>query len=143
MVVKLQVTCIFGRFLEEECVRTIAMDDSSSLYDLHDMIQAAVSFERDHPFTFYTANSGSPWAERTWIADEEDWVAMECAFERTKLADIWPLGRKKLYYWFHFGDKWIFEIRKMRSNKDDAKLPVPVILEKVGPNPRQYGPECF
>jgi len=49
------------------------MDDSSSLYALHDMIQDSVSFGRDHPFTFYTANSGSPWAERKWIADLEDW----------------------------------------------------------------------
>ena len=70
MVVKLKVVCIRGRFLSDECVRIVAMDDSSSLYDLHDMIQDAVSFGRDHPFTFYTANSGSPWAERNWIADK-------------------------------------------------------------------------
>ena len=116
----------------------IAMDDSSSLYDLHDMIQDAVSFERDHPFTFYTANSGSPWAERKWIADEEDWTQMERAFERTKLRDIWPLGRKRLYYWFDFGDKWLFEIRKMRSAKRDVELPVPAVLEKIGADPQQY-----
>ena len=68
---------------------------------------------------------------------------MESAFETTKLTDIWPLGRKKLYYLFDFGGKWIFEIRKMRSHEDDSKLPVPMILVKVGPDPRQYGPECF
>lgn len=143
MVVKLRVTCIFGRFLDRECVRTIAMDDFSSLYDLHEMIQTAVSFGRDHPFTFYTANSGSPWAERNWIADEEEWANMERAFNRTKLAEIWPLGRKKLYYWFDFGNKWIFEIRKMRSSKEDAKLSVPMILARVGPDPLQYGQECL
>ena len=138
MIVKLRVTCFFGRFLSDECVRVIAMDDSSSLYDLHEMIQKAVSFGRDHPFTFCTANSGSPWAERNWIADEEDWAKMERAFERTKLRDIWPLGRKKLYYWFDFGDKWIFEIIKMRSAKADAKLPVSTIRDRIGPDPQQY-----
>ena len=138
MIVKLRVVCIFGRFLSDECVRVIAMDDSSSLYDLHEMVQEAVSFERDHPFTFYTANSGSPWAERNWIADEEDWTQMERAFERTKLRDVWPLGRKKLYYWFDFGDKWIFEIRKMRSAKGDAELPVPIVLQRIGADPQQY-----
>jgi len=141
VVFKLRVTCILGRFLEEECVRTIAMHESSSLYDLHEVIQAAVSFGRDHPFTFYTANSGSPWAEQNWIAEEEEWADMERAFDETTLADIWPLGRKKLYYWFDFRDKWIFEIRKMRSNKEDAKLAVPMILARVGPDPRQYGRE--
>ena len=138
MILKLRVSCIFGRFLNDECVRVIAVDDSSSLYDLHEMVQEAVSFERDHPFTFYTANSGSPWAERNWIADEEDWTQMERAFERTKLRDVWPLGRKKLYYWFDFGDKWIFEIRKMRSAKGDAELPVPIVLQRIGADPQQY-----
>ncbi len=138
MVVKLKIVCIRGRFLSDECVRIVAMDDSSSLYDLHDMIQDAVSFGRDHPFTFYTANSGSPWAERNRIADVEAWGEMEEIFARTKLGDIWPLGRKKLYYWFDFGDDWIFEIRKMRSTKADAMLPTPKILERIGPNPRQY-----
>lgn len=138
VVIKLKVACIFGRYFNDECVRVIAMDESSSLYDLHDMIQESVLFGRDHPFTFYTANSGSPWAERHWIADEEDWGKMELAFYRTKLRDIWPLGRKKLYYWFDFGDKWIFEIRKIRSAKEDTKLPIPTVLERIGPNPQQY-----
>jgi hypothetical protein len=32
-----------------------------SLHDLHEKIQDAVSFGRDHPFEFYLANSSSPW----------------------------------------------------------------------------------
>lgn len=138
MVVKLKVECIRGRFLSDECIRILAMDDSSSLYDLHGIIQDAVSFGRDHPFTFYTANSDSPWAERKWIADTETWGEMEEVFDRTKLGGIWPLGRKKLYYWFDFGDDWIFEIRKMRSTKADATLPTPKVLERIGPDPQQY-----
>ena len=31
MIFKLRVACIFGRFLSDECIRMIAMDDSSSL----------------------------------------------------------------------------------------------------------------
>jgi hypothetical protein len=138
MNVKLKVGCIRGRFLSDECVRIVAIDDSSSLYDLHDMIQDAVSFERDHPFTFYTANSGSPWAEKNRIAVTEDWEEEAEIFARIKLCDIWPLGRKKLYYWFDFGDDWIFEIRKIRSTKADASLSTPTVLEGVGPDPQQY-----
>jgi hypothetical protein len=33
------------------------------------------------------------------------------------LKDIWPTGRKKLYYMFDFGDKWIFEVRKKRGQE--------------------------
>lgn len=138
MIVKLKIACIRGISLRDECVRVVAMDDASSLYDLHDMIQDAVSFDRDHLFTFYTANSGSPWAKRHRIAVTEDWDEMADALDRIKLKDIWPLDRKKLYYWFDFGDDWIFEITKMRSTKADASLPSGTILERIGPDPHQY-----
>ena len=138
MIIKLKVECVEGAYLKEPCVRIIAMDDSASLLDLHDEIQDAVDFGRDHPFDFYTANSASPWADRHWITDVEDWDEKEAVFWKTKLRDIWPLGRKKLYYWFDFGDRWIFEIRRMRSTKADAGLSTPRLLERSGPDPVQY-----
>jgi len=138
MKIKLRVECVRGMYWKEECVRVIAMDDSASLLDLHEMIQDAVSFGRDHPFEFYVANSASPWAKKTWITLAEDWSEKADAFGNAELKDIWPLGRKKLYYWFDFGDDWIFEIRKMRSAKADASLDTPQILERVGPDPEQY-----
>lgn len=141
MTIKLKVECVRGMYWTEECVRVIAMDDSDSLLDLHEVIQDAVSFDQDHPFDFYTANSASRLAEKNWITFAEGWHEKMDAFEDTKLKDIWPLGRKKLYYWFDFGDDWIFEIRKMRSSKADASLDTPQILERVGPDPEQY-PSC-
>jgi len=140
MTIKLKIECVRGMYLEDKCVRVLAMDDSASLLDLHEMIQDAVSFDCDHPFEFYIANSASPLAERTWVTPAEDWDEKVDAFESTQLKDIWPLGRKKLYYWFDFGDDWIFEIKKMRSSKADASLATPQILEKVGPDPAQYPP---
>ncbi len=56
MVYKLSVECVRGMNLEEECVRIVAMDDGSSLNDLHAIIQKAVSFDDDHLYEFYTAN---------------------------------------------------------------------------------------
>lgn len=140
MTVKLRIECVRGMYLKEECVRVVAMDDSASLWDLHQVIQDAVSFDRDHPFEFYTANSASPCAEMNFITLVEGLNEKENVFADTQLKDIWPLGRKKLYYWFDFGDEWIFEIRKMRSSKADALLDTPQILERVGPNPEQYPP---
>ena len=138
MTIKLRIECVRGMYLKEECLRVIAMDDSASLLDLHEMIQDAVSFGRDHPFEFYVANSASPWAEKTWVTLAEDWGEKEDVFAGTQLKNIWPLGRKKLYYWFDFGDDWIFEIRRMRPSKADASLPVPQIVERSGADPEQY-----
>ena len=140
MTVKLKVECVWGTNLKEECVRVIVMDDSASLLALHEMIQDAVSFDRDHPFEFYVANSASPWAKKDWITLAESWDEKMDAFRGTQLKDIWPLGRKKLYYWFDFGDDWIFEVRKMRPSKADVSLSVPQIMERTGPDPEQYPP---
>ena len=139
MILKLRVECIFGVYLKDECVRVIAMDDSASLYDLHEVIQEAVSFYRDHPYEFFIANSGSPRARRDWITYREQWEEKEADFRSTHLKDIWPLGRKRLYYWFDFGDRWIFEIRKMRtSSKAEGPTSSPRVLESIGPDPEQY-----
>ena len=140
MTIKLRVECIRGMYLQDECVRVIAMDDESSLLDLHDMIQDAVSFDRDHPFDFYIANSASPRAEKTWITFADGWDEKVDDFAGTQLKDIFPLGRKRLYYWFDFGDDWIFEIRQLRSTKADASLTAPQIIERIGPDPEQYPP---
>ena len=138
MTLKLRIQCVWGMYLKHECIRVIAMDHSASLLDLHDAIQDAVSFDRDHPFEFYTANSASPWAHRKLITYVEDWADQVAVFSETRLRDIWPLGRKKLYYWFDFGDRWIFEIRKIRSSKADESIPCPCVLERIGPDPEQY-----
>jgi len=138
MVIRLEIKSIDGYYLRESCVRVVTMDDASSLLDLHDMVQKAVSFDDDHLFDFYIANSGSPWADKKRFSEAEDWEERVDEFERLKLRNIWPLGRKKLYYVFDLGDHWLFEIRKLRSRKSDADLPPGQIIERIGPNPEQY-----
>jgi len=107
--------------------------------DLHEVIQDAVEFGRDHPFTFYTANSSSPWARMNWLTEEDEWQARESAFCRVNLKDIYPLGRRKLYYLFDFGDKWTFEVRKAKGGKvPEPGVVYPRVIEAFGPNPQQY-----
>jgi hypothetical protein len=60
MAIKLRVECVRGRYLKDDCVRVIALDGFASLWDLHEAIQEAVPFGRDHPFEFCIANSASP-----------------------------------------------------------------------------------
>ena len=138
MIYRLKVTCVCGMYLREECVRVLAMQSVASLLDLHDLIQDAVSFDRDHAYEFYTANSDSPLAERNWITMAQEGEEKRAAYAKTLFKDIWPLGRKKLYYWFDFGDRWIFEVRKMRHCQADESLSTPQVVERIGPNPEQY-----
>jgi hypothetical protein len=139
MILTLSVECVRGCYLKESCIRIIEIDEVACLYDLHDAIQDAVDFGRDHPFDFFLANSGSPYAFKTWLSEQEEWENKEGDFFRIRLKDIWPTGRKKLYYLFDFGDKWTFEIRKKRGVKEpESGVKYPRLIDKIGPNPEQY-----
>ncbi len=139
MILTLTIECVWGAYLKESCLRVIEIDEEASLYDLHDVIQDAVEFGRDHPFEFFLANSSSPWAKKQWLTEKEEWEDKEDDFCRIQLMDIWPSGRKKLYYLFDFGDKWTFEIRKKRGSKESEHgVKYPRLIKTIGPNPEQY-----
>ena len=139
MIWTLRIECISGRFLEDDCVRVIEIDAEASLCDLHDAIQEAVDFDWDHLFGFYLANS--PFAGRQWLCSDEDYEDAYDEFERTPINSIWPLGRKKFYYLFDYGDDWIFQIKKPRTKPQEPAPGVgyPRVVEAIGPNPPQYG----
>jgi len=139
MILTLTIECVRGAYLSERCIRVIEIHAKASLYDLHDAIQDTVKFGRDHPFEFFLANSSSPYAVKKWLTEKEEWEDKEDDFCRIRLTDIWPTGRKKLYYLFDFGDKWTFEIRKGRGRKGPEQgVKYPRLLKAIGPNPEQY-----
>ena len=139
MILKLSSECVRGHYLEETSIRVIEFDENTDLYDLHEAIQDVINFGRDHPFSFYLANSSSPLAKKHWVSENEEWRDMESDFARIRLKDVYPLVRKKLYYLFDFGDKWTFEIRKARgAKKPEAGVKYPRVVEAVGPAPEQY-----
>lgn len=132
MIWTLRVECIRGMHWKEECVRVIEIESSASIYDLHYAIQRAVQFDNDHGYQFYSGR-----AERNRAVDigydYDDNI-------RITLDSIYPLPKyHKLFYWFDFGDDWIFEIRKSRKKPRDPEPGVsyPRVVEAIGPNPEQ------
>ena len=137
MIITLKVTCVRGAYLKEPCVRVIEIKEDACLYDLHDAIQDAVHFDRDHAFNFYLANV--PYGNRQWLSDAEDWGEQEDDLSRILLREVFPTGRKHLYYLFDFGDCWTFEVRKARGSKPaEESATYPRLIESVGPDPVQY-----
>ena len=127
MIWKLQVECISGFYLEEECIRTIEIDSRSSLSDLHYFIQDAVEFDRDHLFEFFAGRNPRNRKLVFIDSDRYDWNEIENIYAETFIEHVYPLPKScKLYYRFHFGDNWYFEIRKSRKKPQEAKKGVPV-----------------
>ncbi len=139
MILTLTVECVSGLYLKDRCVRVLEIDEHASLYDLHDAIQDAVGFERDHPFEFFLANSESPFARRHWLSKAEAWEDKEDDFRRIRPSEVYPLNRRRLYYLFDFGDNWLLEVRRSRISKPPENgVRYPRVVNRIGSNPEQY-----
>jgi hypothetical protein len=115
----------------------IEISEEDSLYDLHDIIQTSVDFGRDHAFSFYLAHTHT--GEKHWLCEYEEWDELEGFFLQTCLAEVFPTGRRRLFYLFDFGDHWTFEVRKARGSKPpDPTVEYPRVIERRGPDPVQY-----
>jgi hypothetical protein len=122
---------------------TIEIESSSTLADLHSAIQDAVEFEDDHLFEFYIAKSPRAYNDRIrFIGYDDDFSDDEYgSIFDTKISDIFPLETgKKFFYWFDFGDNWMFEISKGRkADKDPVKgEEYPRLVDEKGVKPVQY-----
>lgn len=134
MIYTLRVKCVF---MNEDCIRTIEIPEGFSLYDLHEAIQEAVDFDKDHLFEFFMART--PRGKKIRFADEEDWEYVETSWHDIRLHEIFPLKGVKLYYLFDFGDNWLFEIRKERKVKEpEHGVEYPRVVKRIGDNPEQY-----
>ncbi len=134
MIWTFKIELLFGYHTVEEWMRVIEIDCSSTLEDLHFVIQDTVGFDNDHLYEFYTARTERS-RDRVRFDNENEEI-----YELT-LEDLYPLEkRKKLFYLFDYGDHWLFNISKIRKkpHKPEKDIKYPRIIEKTGKNPEQY-----
>ena len=139
MIWTLTIECIMGMYQRHDCVRVIEIESEASLLDLHDAIQAAVNFDRDHLFEFF---GGRNWRNRKVVfEDSYDTGDLFDTYASIPLEDVYPLPKGcKLHYHFDFGDDWFFEVKKSRKQPKEPEKGVqyPRVIESVGPDPEQY-----
>jgi len=142
MIWTIKIECEWGRYFEEECIRVIEIDEATSLYDLHLIIQELVNFGNDHLFEFFAGrhfrNRKLLFIKETWDFDYEG--AMD-DYHQMQLNKIYPLPKGlKLFYHFDFGDDWYFKITKSRkkSKIPEKEIEYPNLIESIGSAPEQY-----
>lgn len=134
MIWTFKIELLLGMYAEDDCVRVIEIDSSSTLEALHYAIQDAVDFDDDHLYEFYISRTESS-NDRISFDDENEKI-----YDLT-LEDIYPLEKgKKLFYLFDYGDEWIFKITKSskKPHSPEKRVKYPKVIEKVGKNPEQY-----
>lgn len=141
MIWTLKIECVYGRYLEEDCLRVIETHSTDSLLDLHGAIQEAVGFGNDHPFEFY---AGRNRGNRKLVFDDSCEPDESLAvYANTTLEQVYPLPKGlRLFYCFDFGDNWTFAIRKStrKPGPPQPGITYPRVIDSIGPNPDQYGP---
>ncbi|MBI4880257.1 MAG: hypothetical protein HY812_11455 [Planctomycetes bacterium] len=138
MVQILTIKCVRGRCLEEPFERTVEVPDGFTLGELHGVIQSLTGFDNDHMFTFFTGRTHH--GRRVELVDAEDGEdAMGGLYERP-VSGVFPLSKgRKLFYWFDFGDDWMFQItRRTNSRQMEKGMKYPRVIKEAGPRPEQY-----
>ena len=113
---------------------TIEIDATSTLEDLHFIMQEAVGFDNDHLYEFYISRTERS-RDRVRFDDDNEGV-----FTAT-VESLYPLARRKcLYYMFDYGDSWLFKITKTRKGPKEARTDreYPRVVNEGGKKPEQY-----
>ena len=138
MIYTLSIECVWGAYLKERFLRLVEVPSDMTLGDLHFFIRDLTEFDADHLSTFYIANTFR--GKKIWFTDTGEWEEENEAMWTLPLEQVFLLGtHKKLYYWFDFGDDWIFEIRKKgKETTPSPRVKYPRLIHKEGPKPIQY-----
>ncbi|GAA4649899.1 hypothetical protein GCM10023116_21800 [Kistimonas scapharcae] len=135
MIIFLDVKLIGGLYFKHEWRCQIAIDEmKTTLEALHLCIQKAIKFENDHLYEFFIASSArSP--------ERVSYEVMNGRCMETLASDMFPLsGNRKLFYWFDFGDDWMFQISCSSKSPEMAapRLRYPRVVSEEGKKPVQY-----
>ncbi|MBV5296893.1 MAG: hypothetical protein JZU64_01850 [Rhodoferax sp.] len=134
MILTLKIKLQGGSYASADWEGLIEIDAADTLEDLHFAIQKAVKFGNDHLYEFRigrTERSGN----RQVFDDETGNV-----YEQT-IGGLYPLPDKQsLYYYFDYGDSWLFKISKTRKAEHEPLQGVeyPRLIEETGKKPEQY-----
>ncbi|NQZ10564.1 MAG: hypothetical protein HRT35_25715, partial [Algicola sp.] len=134
MILTITIKLCFGINAKGDWQATIELDEDTLLVDLHGIIQQAVEFDDDHLFDFYLANA--PMSREKERFDEEN----EGVYDRT-IGSFFPLPKgKKFFYFFDWGDSWVFRVSKERKKPFEPKpdLFYPYLVDEKGERPPQY-----
>ncbi len=134
MIWTFKIELLMGAFKQSNWQATIELDSSSTLEDIHFIIQQAVDFDNDHLYEFYVSRTPTS-HDKTQFDDENEEVYT------TTIGSIYPLGKNKnLYYFFDYGDSWLFKLTKSRKKPHPPVKGVkyPRVLEEIGHKPDQY-----
>jgi hypothetical protein len=116
--------------------RTVALKETQTLDDLHEIIQEAFGWDSDHLYAFFMSN------RKQWRAPDV-YGPPDAELSNDSDVPLTALGLKEgkeFLYLFDFGDEWLINITFEERTPIKKGTRYPTILESHGEAPSQYGP---
>jgi Domain of unknown function (DUF6398)/Plasmid pRiA4b ORF-3-like protein len=122
--------------------RTIEIQGSSTLQDLHQILFKAFGRKEEHLYEFQVGGSGPQDANakryglKQVFSDPDDELAGDVS--STTLAELGLSEDESFGYWFDFGDDWWHQINVLSITDNAPSGKYPKIASRIGANPPQY-----
>lgn len=134
MIQTIEIELIEGIYFEQPWSCTIEIPLDYSLEELHLAIQDAVDFDNDHLYEFIVGSN--PRARSTINVDCQS----DDIYETTVQKLLESSKGKKVFYYFDFGDSWLFQLKKSRKKPimENPDKCYPRVVSENGKKPTQY-----
>ena len=138
MILTLDIKLSGWRMTTDSWSARVEVTENTTLTELHETILRLVGFDNDHLHAFF---AGRNWRNRKIrYGEPADTPYGFNESEEVTLREVFPLPKGyKLYYYFDFGDDWLFEISRRPNTKEaDRNAEYPQLLHEKGLRPIQY-----
>jgi len=122
--------------VEEDTIRDIAIDSSSSLEDLHNMITNSFDFAGDEMASFYRSDETWVQGEEFPLFDMSDGHEKKIPMSDIKIDQLLLNENDKMIYVYDFFNMWTFYVELIASDFNHKEATLPNLLFSLGTVPK-------
>ena len=122
--------------IEEDTIRDIAIDPSSSLEDLHNMITNSFDFAGDEMAAFYRSDETWVQGEEFPLFDMSDGHEKKIQMSEIRIDQLLLNENDKMIYVYDFFRMWSFYVELIASDFNDKEATLPNLIFSLGLVPK-------
>ncbi len=122
---------------DEDVIRDIAIEGSSSLEDLHNAVTNAFGFSGDEMASFYRSDDDWTQGEEFPLFDMSDGHDNKTRMSEMEISGVLEDPGDKMIYVYDFFNMWSFYVELIDNHMDHSNTELPDLLFSLGVIPSQ------
>jgi hypothetical protein len=123
--------------VEEDVIRDIAIEDSSTLEDLHNAVTNAFGFTGSEMASFYRSDETWEQGEEFPLFDMSDGLEKKIPMSDMGLHQVLQNPGDKMIYVYDFFNMWSFYVELIENDLEHSNIELPRLLFSMGTIPNQ------